>query len=282
MKTQSVDTSFEAERIQIDLVRQATVSRRFALVRSLSQTTIQLARRAIRRAHPNDSETEVRLIFVAVHYGQELADRLRFQQTGEATMTAPDILAAVTPVVEAFEQIGIAYQIGGSVASSVYGLARATLDIDMVADLNFGQVRSLVERLQHEYYVDEEAVRDAVQRRSSFNLVHQRTALKVDVFLPKQRPYDHEAFRRARQNTLEETEIARQFSLASPEDVILNKIEWYAQGGRVSDRQWNDVLGVMKVQRDSLDLGYLRRWAKELGLSDLLDLALCEARINKA
>ena len=282
MKTQSVDTSFEAERVQIDLLRQATASRRFSLVRSLSQTTIQLARRAIRRAHPDHGEHEALLLFAAVHYGQELADGLRLRLTGEATMTAPDILAALTPVVEAFEQIGIAYQIGGSVASSVYGLARATLDIDLVADLNFDQVRSLVAWLQYDYYIDEEAARDAVQRRSSFNLVHQRTALKVDVFLPKARPYDQEAFRRARQNTLEETESAREFSLASAEDVILNKIEWYAQGGRVSDRQWNDVLGVMKVQRDSLDLAYLRRWANQLGLSNLLDQALRDAGIDNA
>ena len=78
------------------------------------------------------------------------------------------------------------------------------------------------------------------------------------------------------------TRAFRKFSLASAEDVILNKIEWHAQGGRVSDRQWNDVLGVMKVQRDSLDLAYLRRWANQLGLSNLLDQALRDAGIDNA
>ncbi len=194
-------------------------------------------------------------------------------------MNPPDILAALTPVADALECLGIAYHIGGSVASSAHGIARTTLDVDLVADLVLSHVRPLVETLQGTYYIDEEMVREAVQQRSSFNVIHLETVLKVDVFVLKARPYDREAFRRMRRDTLDEAGDAREFYVASPEDVILNKLEWYRLGGGVSDRQWSDVLGVLKVQKDSLDYAYLRRWAVDLGVSDLLDRALEDAGI---
>lgn len=195
-------------------------------------------------------------------------------------MNPPNILAALAPVVDALERLGIAYHIGGSVASSAHGIARATLDVDIVADLALAHIRPLVETLRETCYIDEEMVREAVQRRSSFNVIHLETVLKVDVFVLKARPYDQEAFRRIRRDTLDEAQDAREFYVASPEDVILNKLEWYRLGGGVSDRQWNDVLGVLKVQRDALDFFYLRRWATDLRVSDLLDRALGDAGIS--
>lgn len=195
-------------------------------------------------------------------------------------MNPPNILAALVPVADALERLGIPYHIGGSVASSAHGIARATLDVDLVADLAPAHVRPLVEMLQETCYIDEEMVREAVQRRSSFNIIHLETVLKVDVFVLKTRPYDQEAFRRIRRDTLDEAQDARAFYVASPEDVILNKLEWYRLEGGVSDPQWNDVLGVLKVQRDSLDYDYLRRWAADLRVSDLLDRALGDAGIS--
>lgn len=192
-------------------------------------------------------------------------------------MIVPDILAAVTPVVEAFESLGIAYHIGGSVASSAYGVARATLDVDLVADVQPGQVRPLAALLQGRYYLDEEAMQEAIRYRSSFNVIHLETMVKVDVFILKAQPYDRQAFRRARRDTLDEAEPVREFYFASPEDVILNKLNWFRLGGGVSERQWNDVLGVLKVQAQALDWAYLRRWAAELGLGALLERAMGEA-----
>ena len=192
-------------------------------------------------------------------------------------MKKPDILAALDPVVKAFGKIGVSYYLGGSVASSAYGIARATFDVDLVADLSAQHVNSLTEMLKSDYYIDKEMILDAIKRHSSFNLVHLETMLKVDIFIIKDRPYDGVAFQRKRKDTLDEEQGAAEFYLASPEDIILNKLEWFQMGGKVSERQWHDVLGIMKVQRELIDKEYLRLWAAELGISVLLEQAFRDA-----
>jgi hypothetical protein len=194
-------------------------------------------------------------------------------------MISQDILEAITPVVEAFEQLGVAYYIGGSVASSVHGIPRTTLDADIVADLRTEHVSFFVERLETDYYVDAEMITKAIERRSSFNVVYLAMMLKVDVFIFKGQRFDNEEFRRARPDSLDTTEGAtsRLFYVASPEDIVLRKLEWYKMGGGVSERQWLDVLGVLKLQGQRLEMPYLRRWAEELEVSDLLDRALEDA-----
>ncbi len=189
-----------------------------------------------------------------------------------------DLLSALIPVVDALERLGVAYQIGGSVASSVYGVPRATMDIDLVADLRPEHVQPLAALLQEQYYINPEAIHEALHRRSSFNRIHLETMVKVDVFVLRERPYDQEAFRRTRRDTLEE-ESGREFSLSAPEDVILNKLAWFRMGGEVSERQWNDVIGVLRVQANALDVPYLTHWAAVLGLADLLERAFREALI---
>jgi hypothetical protein len=193
-------------------------------------------------------------------------------------MISADILSATGPVVDVLDALGVPYLVGGSVASSAYGMARSTLDVDLVADLEQKHVTSLVRRLEGNYYIDEEMIRDAIRRRSCFNLIHLDTMLKVDIFVLKSRDYDQNAFGNRRKDTLDEAPDARVYYLASPEDIILNKLEWYRLGDHVSERQWNDVIGVIKVQQERLDRSYIRRWAGQLGVADLLERALEEAR----
>ena len=192
-------------------------------------------------------------------------------------MKIPDILLATEPVVKAFEKLGILYYIGGSVASSAYGIARSTLDVDIISDLKTDHVRSFVQMLESSYYIDENMILDAIRRRSSFNLIHLDTMLKIDIFIAKNSPYDIGTFKRRRKDTLDEEQQTLKFYLASPEDIILNKLSWYLLGDCVSNRQWNDILGVLKVQRDLLDKKYLRDWASELKLRDLLEKAFQDA-----
>lgn len=194
-------------------------------------------------------------------------------------MNASQILAAITPVIEALEELGVPYHIGGSVASSIYGILRATIDVDLIVDLRLEQVRPLVIRLQTDYYIDEDMIRDAIKRRSSFNVIHLETMLKVDVYIPRSRLFDQEELRRVQQEVL--LEGTRPLNVASPEGTILNKLEWYRMGGEVSDRQWNDILGVLKVQGNHLDMAYLQRWAANLKVTDLLERALVDAGLKE-
>jgi hypothetical protein len=146
-------------------------------------------------------------------------------------MNVPYIVEALTPVIDILEELGVAYYIGGSMASSVYGTARATLDVDLVADLHSEHVQRLVDRLQATYYIDPEMVADAIEHRTSFNLIHIPSMMKVDVFIPKAEPFDRIAFGRVRQDTLSDSDEPRLFYLASPEDIVLRKLDWYKAGG---------------------------------------------------
>lgn len=193
-------------------------------------------------------------------------------------MNETEIVFALTPLIEALEELGVVYYIGGSVASSVHGMPRVTQDVDVVADLQFQHVRPLVRQLEAEYYIDADAVRDAIRHRSSFNAIHNDTMLKVDVFIPKSRQFAQQERLRARPGML--AEGTRPFYFSSPEDIILNKLEWYRMGDEVSTRQWKDILGVLSKKGANLDLAYLRQWAVSLRVSDLLERALTEAGLK--
>lgn len=186
-----------------------------------------------------------------------------------------DVVRATALVVDALESVGAAYRIGGSVASSALGVPRSTLDVDLVCELEPAQVDAFVARLAPHYYVDADMIRDAIRRRASFNVVHLETMTKVDIFIRKEGAYDREVFRRGTSKRLEEG--AREFMLATPEDVVLRKLEWYRLGNEISERQWLDVLGVLRVQGETMDLAYMRKWAPFLGVDALLDRALVEA-----
>jgi hypothetical protein len=173
----------------------------------------------------------------------------------------------------------IPYYLGGSMASSAMGLPRTTLDIDIIADVQAFQAGRLADALRGSFYVDQDQIGAAIERRSSFNIIHLESALKVDIFIPKEREYDKEAMDRRRRESLSGEEDAISCYLASPEDIILSKLEWYKSGGLVSGRQWQDVQGVMKVQGRELDQTYLRKWALQLSISELLEKALIEAEI---
>jgi hypothetical protein len=192
-------------------------------------------------------------------------------------MSITKVLSSMIPVVDAFEQLGVIYYIGGSIASLAHGIYRATADVDIIADLRMEHVQPLVQQLQDMYYIDADMIEDAIKHRSEFNVLHLGTMFKVDIFIQKTRPFDQAVRRRVQQSRLNVIENSRLFYLESPEDVVLSKLEWYKMGGGVSDRQWNDILGVLKVQGSSLDLAYLRHWATALEVSTLLDRALEDA-----
>ncbi len=189
-------------------------------------------------------------------------------------MDTPIYHDALAPLIEAFQHLGIAYHLGGSLASVSHGIARSTLDADVVADLGLNHIDGFVEWLKSDYYIDADMIEDAVTTGSSFNIIHLPTMFKVDVFILKNTPFDRQAFLRADLRPLDSEIDSPLYFVESAEDVILNKLRWYRLGGEVSERQWDDVLGVLRVQSDALDMNYLRHWAGALGMTDLLDSVL--------
>jgi len=194
-------------------------------------------------------------------------------------MYQTDVLMATKPVVDVFEVLNIPYYIGGSVASSAYGTARATMDVDIVANIKPHHVPSFSKQLEQLYYIDKDMILEAINKQSSFNLLHLETMLKVDVFVLKNEPYHQVALQRRRKDTLDDEQNTTEFYFVSVEDIVLSKLDWYRQGNEISERQWNDVLGVLKVQCRSLDLPYLEEWAITLQVDDLLQRAFDEAGI---
>lgn len=188
----------------------------------------------------------------------------------------PEPLAVTLQVVEVLEELGVTYFIGGSLASAVHGVVRATMDVDLVADLQLAQIAPFVASLGESFYADDEMIRSAIEQRSSFNLIHLETMFKVDIFILKRRDFDQQQIQRRVYQTLSEN-LKRKAYIASAEDIILAKLEWYQMGGGVSDRQWHDVLNVIRVQAEMLDQEYLHHWAEELDIFELLERAMEEA-----
>ena len=185
-----------------------------------------------------------------------------------------EVMRALVPLIEVLEQFEIAYHIGGSLASSAYGVSRPTQDADVIADIQLKHVNTLVKLLETEYYIDADAIRGAIRHRSSFNVIYLDSIFKVDIFIPKAHPFAQQERLRAQPIILEEGN--RPFYFSSPEDIILNKLTWYKMGDEVSQRQWNDLLGVLHRQKNSLDFAYLRHWASNLAVTDLLARAFAE------
>ncbi len=183
-------------------------------------------------------------------------------------------LAVALLVGEVLDDLGVPWLVGGSVASSLHGIPRSTQDVDLVADLLGVHVAAFTAALQDRFYVDAQAVMGAVKRRASCNLIHLDTMTKVDVFVAKADPLSRGEMSRRQYFEIEQ---GVRLPLASAEDIVLQKLAWFRKGGGVSERQWRDVLGVLRVRANDLDLMYLREAAADEGLTVLLDEALAAA-----
>ena len=190
-----------------------------------------------------------------------------------------EINQAIKLFVKILEQLNVPYYIGGSIASSVYGIARATMDIDLVSELKQEHVKFLVQTLNKDYFIDENMILDAIKNKSSFNLIHLETMIKIDVFISKERKFDKISYERRKKDKISDGSDSVQVFLRSAEDTILSKLDWYKSGGSVSERQWKDILGIIKVQSELLDEKYLREWAEELGVKELLEKAFTESKL---
>ncbi len=187
-----------------------------------------------------------------------------------------EALAVTRQVTAVLDALGVPYVIGGSLTSMAHGMMRSTTDADIVADLQPDHASALIEALGDRFYIpDETVLKQAIEQRGSFNLIHLATMFKVDVFLSGMRPFDRQQLQRRVGEQIGRATDETVWGL-SAENVVLSKLEWFHAGGEVSERQWRDVLGVIKGQARALDRAYLREWATALQVSDLLEWALAE------
>jgi len=180
----------------------------------------------------------------------------------------------VAEVARVFDALGVRYAVGGSLASGVAGEPRSTIDADLVAELEPRHIEPFVAELSPQFYIPIERLRTAVRDRQSANLIDHDTALKVDVFVAGGTPLDDSAL--ARRLPFSPRSVARTLYIHTPEDVLLQKLRWYRKGGEVSDRQWRDVVAIVRVQGQRLDRDYLAYGADLLGVTDLLSRVLAQ------
>ena len=189
---------------------------------------------------------------------------------------AQDPIAVVASLVEAFDRLGVRYFVGGSFASSMYGVPRATQDVDVVADMDESDAEPFAALLSGRFYVDVDMIKEAIRSGRAFNVIHLETMFKADVFGLGAGPWPREQMAGARTEAVPSGGGSIDVRFASPEDTVLHKLIWYHMGGETSERQWSDVLGILQVQGDDLDEEYLRKWAAHLEVADLLARAMTQ------
>jgi hypothetical protein len=192
------------------------------------------------------------------------------------TRPLPPQIEVLLQVASILDDLGIEFHVGGSFASAVHGEPRQTRDIDLVIALREPDVGPLVVRLGDGFYSSEPALRAAIRDRRASNLVHLASGIKIDLFVRGDAPFDRSEFERAGAVDIG-GDPSRSVRVKSPEDTVLRKLLWYRAGGHASERQWRDVVGVLKTQAGRLDAAYLEHWAADLGLADLLGEALRES-----
>jgi hypothetical protein len=188
--------------------------------------------------------------------------------------TTGDVTDVAVRVARALDQAGVEYVVGGSVASSAHGEPRATRDIDFAVLLTESTIAALIAALGPDFAVDEQMLLEAVRAGRTANIFYLPFFTKIDLFVRGTGEYDRAEFSRRVEI---EPAPGERVHASSPEDCLLWKLRWFRRGGEVSDQQWRDVLGLLRISGDRMDHEYLLRWAGPHGVTDLLERALAQA-----
>ena len=288
MRTQSVDTHPEAERIMIELIRSSSMSRRFRLVQSLTHSAFWAAAHAWQERDRTASEQEAAVHVLSYSYGSSLAKLVQGAlERRECWHLKPvDLLAVIYPARRALEILHLPYYLGGSIASSLHGMQQLAQDTDLVIDLGEQTLPSLLVALGQHYLLDEDQAREAVREQRPFPLIHLDSLMKVDVVIPKRDVFATSMLPLIQSYTLDERHPP--IPLASAIEMLLFKVQRYQRDERTrtdgmqDDAEWNDILGMLKVQGPDLDLPLLEEWAGTLGLADTWQRALVDAGLRGA
>lgn len=279
-KTQSEDTSIDAELMQFWRSRQLSASQKLAFLKRIIQRGIKLVCWGINQQSPNGDNLTFKQLYVRKRWGELFAtysDNNLFDE--REPLMIEDPMAIAYKIIDKLNLLNIPYYIGGSVASSLQGEARFTENIDLVIYLELSQVEVFIETFSSDFYVSDVAVKDAILGISSyFNLINFESLEKADIFISRSDDFSRSQMNR-RQLYVPEDNPEQAFYLCTPEDTVLQKLVWMRIAQNESQKQWRDILGVLKIQRERLDLDYLWQWSEYLNLSASLNQALQQSGI---
>ncbi len=262
------DTSPDVERLMLDCYRRMPPERKVRNLAADFRFARALHAAGLRRRRPDATNSEIVADWLASALGRPCP-----VPVPEGVAMDPDS-ADLQPVLRhttrTLDRLGLAYAIGGSVASSLHGVNRHTRDADLTVEPFPGREAEFAAVFPPpDYFAHVDAIRDAVRRRSTFNILHFPSGYKVDVFIRKDDPFEASAFARRGPYSLPDRPD-EPLMVHSPEDVVLFKLRWYRMGNEVSEKQWTDITTVMRIQTGRLDDAYLDRWAADIGVADLL------------
>jgi hypothetical protein len=274
-KTQSFDTSIDAELFQFNLWRNLNLPQKAQLVANWTKGCLKMSLQAIINRYPNAKLSKIKEEFARLTLDQldPVLFNLIYHQETPLILTDPITLAL--NIADILEQLEIPYFVGGSLSSTLLGEPRSTQDIDLIVDLKLDNIPSFINAFTPRFYLSEVAIQEAIYNQGSFNLIDTESLSKIDIFILKQRPLNQQEFSR-RQKQMVQENPPKSLYLPTPEDAILQKIIWYKMTNN-SDKQWRDILGIIKLQGTKLDRIYLAKWATELNLLPELNLALSQS-----
>jgi hypothetical protein len=274
-KTQSADTSVETELVLFDLLRSLSLWQKATKLSAWTKGCRELSLTGIKLRYPQASNAQIREQFAKATLNKEYAS-LAVLQNYDRPIVLNDPISLALVIAGILDLLEIPYLVGGSVASGLYGEPRSTQDIDLVVDLSLAKTSALIQAVRTRFYISEDAVSDAIRRHSSFNLIDLESLGKIDIFILKENDFSRSEFQR-RQSKIVRTDPDRLLVIATPEDIILQKLLWFKMTKHESQKQWRDILGVMKLQGETLDFSYLWQWADTIGVAESLQKALTEA-----
>lgn len=275
-KTQATDTTIETEKIWFELIAKMPMETRIMQHHRSSIQSQEIWWNLFKQQHDNLSNQQLKFEYIRLKLGEQYCFINQLIDTD--FMIASEIDLAVS-LGEILDNLNIPYYLGGGLASSFWGERRQTEDADIAVILKPDKVEQLITALSTEFYVSENAIDDAMRGfTNTFNVIHTASVIKADIYPLQQNDFELSAMSRRIQVQLFSTN--QTIYIISPEDIILQKLRWYKIADNYFQKQWRDILGVLKARRKILDFDYLRLWSDLLKLTPEMEKALDETNLT--